>query len=146
MLGYLRAQRAPEAEDLLGEVFLQVARDIGTFRGDDAALRRWVFSIAHNRAMDAHRKAARNRSTLEAELQDLPSLPVSPSTELLDPELVAALATLGPDQREVLTLRFVADLPLEAVAKITGRKVGAVKALQHRALENLRKAVSPDEG
>lgn len=146
MLGYLRAQRAPEAEDILGEVFLQVARDVGTFRGDDAALRRWVFSIAHNRAMDAHRKAARNRSTLEAELHDLPSLPVAPSTELLDPELVAALATLSPDQREVLTLRFVADLPLEAVGKITGRKVGAVKALQHRGLENLRKAVSPDEG
>jgi RNA polymerase sigma-70 factor (ECF subfamily) len=39
-------------------------------------------------------------------------------------------------------LRFVADLPLEAVAKITGRRVGAVKALQHRALENLRRAVS----
>lgn len=41
-------------------------------------------------------------------------------------------------------LRFVADLPLEAVGRITGRKVGAVKALQHRALDNLARAVSPE--
>ncbi len=57
-----------------------------------------------------------------------------------------ALALLSPDQHEVIVLRFVADLPLAAVAKITGRRVGAVKALQHRALENLRNAVSPGEG
>ena len=145
MLGYLRAQRVPEAEDTLGEVFLQVARDVGTFRGDEAALRRWVFSIAHNRAMDAHRRAARNRSTPEAELDDRASAVEAPSTRLLDPQLVAALATLSPDQREVLTLRFVADLSLEAVAKITGRNVGSVKALQHRGLENLRRAVSPGD-
>ena len=147
VLGYLRSQRVPDPEDALGEVFLQVARDIGRFSGDAAALRRWVFSIAHNRAMDAHRRATRNRSTLEAELSEaaagagertVAAAPPDP----FDPVLVDALATLSADQREVVVLRFVADLPLEAVAKITGRRVGAVKALQHRALENLRRAVS----
>jgi len=148
VLGYLRTQRIPDPEDALGEVFLQVARDLDRFRGDEAALRRWVFSIAHNRAMDAHRKAARRRSTLEAELGEAaasasgPGGHAPPPPDPLDPELVDALATLSADQREVVVLRFVADLPLEAVAKITGRKVGAVKALQHRALENLRRAVS----
>jgi RNA polymerase sigma-70 factor (ECF subfamily) len=148
VLGYLRTQRVPDPEDALGEVFLSVARDIGRFRGDSAALRRWVFSIAHNRAMDAHRKAARNRSTLEAELSEagarLPTAP--PPPDPVDPALVDALTMLSQDQREVVVLRFLADLPLEAVAKITGRRVGAVKALQHRALENLRKAVSPEAG
>ena len=147
VLGYLRSQRVPDPEDSLGEVFLQVARDLGRFSGDAGALRRWVFSIAHNRAMDAHRKAARNRSTLEAEVAESAAgnaaslvAPVPPDP--LDPALVDALATLSADQREVVVLRFVADLPLEAVAKITGRRVGAVKALQHRGLENLRRAVS----
>ena len=65
--------------------------------------------------------------------------------EPLDPELLDALAQLTPDQREVLALRFVADLSLEDVARLTKRSVGATKALQHRALENLRAAVSPDE-
>lgn len=146
VLGYLRGQRVPDPEDALGEVFLQVARDLGRFSGDDAALRRWVFSIAHNRAMDAHRKATRRRTTLEAELSETTATGAGgqapPPPDPLDPELVDALATLSADQREVVVLRFVADLPLEAVARITGRKVGAVKALQHRALENLRRAVS----
>jgi RNA polymerase sigma factor (sigma-70 family) len=147
VLGYLRSQRVPDPEDCLGEVFLQVARDLGRFSGDDADLRRWVFSIAHNRAMDAHRRATRNRSTLEAELSaaaagagERTSSP--PPADPFDPELVDALATLSAEQREVVVLRFVADLPLEAVARVTGRRVGAVKALQHRALENLRRAVS----
>lgn len=141
VLGYLRAQRVPDPEDVLGEVFVQVARDLaaGRFDGDAAALRRWVFSIAHNRSMDAYRKRTR-RATIAAEA----SLPAGSVTseidDPIDPTLVAALATLSPDQREVLVLRFVADLPLEAVAKVTGRRVGAVKALQHRGLENLRKA------
>jgi len=57
--------------------------------------------------------------------------------EPFDPELVAALLALTPDQREVVTLRFVADLSLEDVAAMTGRSVGATKALQHRALAAL---------
>jgi RNA polymerase sigma-70 factor (ECF subfamily) len=55
----------------------------------------------------------------------------------MDPALVAALDTLTPDQREVVVLRFVADLSLEAVAALTDRAPGAVKSLQHRALRNL---------
>jgi RNA polymerase sigma-70 factor, ECF subfamily len=144
VLGYLRTQRVRDPEDVLGEVFLHVARDIGRFDGDDAALRRWVFSIAHNRAMDDHRRAGRDKSTLEEDLTD--AALADELRDPVDPELVAALAALSPDQREVVVLRFVGDLPLEAVAKITRRRVGAVKALQHRALENLRKAVSPQEG
>ena len=50
-----------------------------------------------------------------------------------DPDLIAALDQLSPDQREVIVLRFVADLSLEQVAEVTKRRVGAVKALQHRA-------------
>jgi RNA polymerase sigma-70 factor (ECF subfamily) len=134
VLGYLRAQRAPDPEDLLGEVFLQVARDLSRFSGDDDALRRWVFTIAHNRLLDARRRQARRPPPAYGPLPELAS---PPPPDPLDPELVAALATLTPDQREVVVFRFVADLSLEDVAKVTGRRVGAVKALQHRALEML---------
>ena len=134
VLGYLRAQRAPEPEDILGEVFLQVARDMGSFRGDDAALRRWVFAIAHNRLLDARRRAARRPVVAD---RVVPDSAVAPATDRLDPELVQALSDLTPDQREVIVLRFVADLSLADVARITRRRVGAVKALQHRAMETL---------
>ena len=135
VLGYLRGQRVADPEDVLGEVFLQVARDIGRFDGNDTDLRRWVFSIAHNRAMDAHRRRARRPVTQPGEVD----VPTGPPADPVDSDLVAALSSLSPDQREVVVLRFVGDLSLEDVAKMTGRKVGAVKALQHRALENLGK-------
>ena len=138
VLGYFRAQRAPDPEDLLGEVFLQVARDLPRFSGDDAALRRWVFAIAHNRLLDARRRAERRPQVTSAVVPDLPA---PPPVDSLDPALVQALGTLTPDQREVLVLRFVADLALEDVARITHRRVGAVKALQHRALDALAHAL-----
>ena len=143
VLGYLRAQRAPEPEDILGEVFLQVARDLHRFRGDDDALRRWVFSIAHNRLLDARRRDGRRPQLVD---RAVPAVPTPPLPDPLDPDLVAALAQLTADQREVVVLRFVADLPLADVAKITSRRVGAVKAMQRRALEALERALAPPEG
>ncbi|MGI8791669.1 MAG: RNA polymerase sigma factor [Acidimicrobiales bacterium] len=140
VLGYLRSQRVPEAEDVLGEVFVQVARDLKGFKGDDDACRRWVFSIAHNRMVDAFRRENRRRD----EPGEVPEVAVHDDLDGVDPALAAALDGLTPDQREVVVLRFVADLSIEAVAKVTRRRVGAVKALQHRALKNLEQAVSPE--
>ncbi|HET7489918.1 MAG TPA: sigma-70 family RNA polymerase sigma factor [Acidimicrobiales bacterium] len=142
VLGYLRAQRAPEPEDVLGEVFLQVARDLPRFRGDDDAFRRWVFSIAHNRLLDARRRVSRRPQLSDREV---PEAAVPPPEDAFDPDLVDALDDLTPDQREVVILRFVADLPLADVARITGRRVGAVKAMQHRALETLARVLAADQ-
>ena len=142
VLGYLKAQGVPEAEDVLGEVFLQVARDLRRFSGDGAAVRRWVFSIAHNRAVDSHRRRARHLAQLDDLDGDHPA--VAPPSDPLDGALLEALGMLSADQREVIVLRFVADLPLEAVARITRRSVGAVKALQHRAVDNLRRALDEE--
>lgn len=139
VLGFLRAQRAPDPEDVLGEVFLQVARDLPRFKGDDDALRRWVFSIAYNRLLDARRRESRRPRLAEREV---PDVAVAPPDDPVDDELVHALDALTPDQREVVVLRFVADLPLADVARITGRRVGAVKAMQHRALEALAQELS----
>ena len=143
VLGYLRAQRAPDPEDLLGEVFLQVARDLPRFRGDEDAQRRWVFTIAHNRLLDARRRQSRRPAPAYGPLPDVAS---PPAPDPLDPELVEALASLTPEQREVVVLRFVADLSLDDVARVTKRKVGAVKALQHRALEMLSRRLESRTG
>ena len=144
MLGYLRSQRAAEPEDLLGEVFLQVVRDLPRFRGDDDDLRRWVFTIAYHRLVDARRRSGRRPALDEGPLPELCS---APPADLFDPVLVRALCELTAEQREVVALRFVADLSIDAVATLTGRSKGAVKALQHRALaalaEHLGDAGSP---
>jgi RNA polymerase sigma factor (sigma-70 family) len=141
VLGYLRSERAPDPDDLLGEVFLQVARDLGRFRGDDDALRRWVFTIARHRLFDERRRRARRPQLAGEPVPDLAGAPDPAGA--LDGELLAALARLTAEQREVVVLRFVADLPLEAVARITRRSAGAVKAMQHRALDQLARILGP---
>jgi RNA polymerase sigma-70 factor, ECF subfamily len=139
VLGYLRSQRARDPEDLLGEVFLQVTRDLGRFRGDRHDLRCWVFTIARHRLVDDARRRARRPEIVDRELPDVSAgLPA----DAPDPELVRALAVLTDDQREVIALRFIADLPLEEVARVTKRKIGAVKALQHRGLATLARILT----
>lgn len=133
VLGYLRASGAHDSEDVLGEVFVRVARGMGRFQGDEADLKRWVFTIAYRCLVDEHRRRARERRLFrQARASTVP-----PPNEPLDARLVDALRKLTAEQREVVTLRFVADLPLDEVARITGRPTGAVKSLQHRALRQL---------
>jgi RNA polymerase sigma factor (sigma-70 family) len=133
---YLRAAGAIDSEDLLGDVFVDVLRGLPRFRGDDDALRRWVFTIAHHRLVDERRRRAKSRR-----LRPQAPLRVAPADDPLDPALLAALDALTPDQREVVVLRFVADLSIETVAAMTDRPEGAVKSLQHRALRNLATAL-----
>lgn len=138
VLGYLRGQRVPDPEDLLGEVFLHVARSLPRFRGgDEEALRRWVFTIARNRVVDDVRRRARRPAPAREAPGLAATVPGPPDPAGLDPELLDALGQLTPEQREVIALRFIADLSLHDVAKITRRSVGAVKSMQLRATEQL---------
>jgi RNA polymerase sigma factor (sigma-70 family) len=141
VLGYLRAQGVSDAEDMLGEVFVQVARDLQRVSGGEAGIRKWVFTVARHRVIDDARRRAR-RPRISAE--PMPDRAAEAQGGPIDPALAAALNALTTDQREVLVLRFVADLPLETVARITRRRIGAVKALQHRGLAKLAEAVSPE--
>ena len=141
--GYLRAQGVPDPDDVLSEVFLHVARSLPRYKGDEDGVRPWVFAIARHRALDAHRRRARRPQTSDAAV---PEVAVTDRPGAMDPELVVALAQLTAEQREVVVLRFVADLSLEAVAEITGRPVGAVKSMQHRALGQLARILGAHGG
>jgi RNA polymerase sigma-70 factor, ECF subfamily len=137
--GYLRGRIVDDPENLLGEVFLHVTRSLPQFEGDDEELRRWVFAIARNRVIDHRRRAARRPQEV-GELADQDESAVA-DLPLCDEDLIAAIGKLTEDQREVIALRFIADLSLEAVADMTGRTVGAVKAMQHRALARLNQSL-----
>jgi RNA polymerase sigma factor (sigma-70 family) len=140
VLGFFRSHRMRDAEDLTGDVFVRVTKALDGFKGDDAALRRWVFTIAHHRLVDEYRRTGRGREV---------SMSQTPETSMLDaaggdPALIDALATLTAEQREVLVLRFVADLPLHDVAKVVGKRLGAVKMLQSRGLAELRASLGEE--
>lgn len=139
VLGYLRGQGVPDPEDVLSEVFLHVARSLPRFRGDDDHLRSWIFAIARNRVIDDHRR--RSARPVASAGTPVPEQAAPPEQGAVDPELVAALGRLTAEQREVVVLRFVADLSVEEVASITGRGEGAVKSMQHRALAQLARTL-----
>lgn len=140
--GYLRACGANDLDDLTSEVFVGMLRGLARFEGDQPAFRRWLMTIAHRRLMDHRRAGARNRidTTEPSSLEALrtTAIGIEPTTALVDDELVAAFERLTDAQREVLALRFVADVSLRGVASITGRPTGAVKSLQNRGLSMLR--------
>jgi RNA polymerase sigma-70 factor (ECF subfamily) len=144
--GYFRGRGARDADDLTGDVFVSVTRGLGSFRGDPAALRRWVFSIAHHRMVDEYRRAQHDRHTSVAEVPDAPHVAVDPDVIVADDELARALAMLSDDQREVVVLRFVADLAVKDVARIVGKRQGAVKMLQARGLERLHELLHGEGG
>jgi RNA polymerase sigma factor (sigma-70 family) len=151
VLGYLRASGAPDPENVLGETFLQVARDIHKFEGREAGFRAWVFAIAHHRLIDARRHAARRPVELSAEPPEPGERADDAAEEALarigSERVQELLAALSEDQRAVLLLRFVGDMSIEDVARAIGKRPGAVKALQRRGLaavkrQLVRKAVS----
>jgi RNA polymerase sigma factor (sigma-70 family) len=143
VLGYVRGRGAAEPEDLVAESFLHAVRAISSFSGDERSFRAWLLGIAHRRLVDDWRYRSRR--------------PLSPATdEILEAagggdveeealartegqQVLACIRGLSPDQQDVLLLRLVADLSLDEVASIVGKRLSAVKALQRRGLARLHK-------
>lgn len=138
--GYLVAQGAQDADDLTGEVLLHLVRGIDRFAGDEAAFRSWVFLIAHHRAIDERRRNRRRDDVVAR----LPTVDATGSVDgdvldrLWPDEWAERLGGLSDDQRTVLLLRVVAGLSAEEVGHIIGKKPGAVRVMQHRAVLRLR--------
>lgn len=142
VLGYLRSQGCVDAEAAVSEVFLRVFRKLGDFQGTESQLRSWVFTIAHNLLIDQRRMVSGRRA--DQPLHDRLDLPggdvEDDAMARMGMGRVRQLLDLLPrDQRDVLLLRVVAELSLEEAAAAMDRTVGAVKALQHRALASLRR-------
>lgn len=133
-----------DAEDVLGEVFLSAMRDISSFEGEASGFRAWLYRIATNRAIDL---ARRQRRRPEAPIEEAAEQPAAedPAREALGREerarLWRAVDGLPEQQRRVVTLRLAAGLSSAEIARVLGKRVGAVKALQHRALTGLARAL-----
>jgi RNA polymerase sigma-70 factor (ECF subfamily) len=148
--GYLRSRGASDPEDVTSEAFLNIARAIHTFEGDEKSFRSWIFVIAHRRLLD-HRRAASRRPVERGRLMEPKYEPVGGDVEaeaverLVTSELLQTFEGLTEGQRDVLGLRIVAALSLEETAHVMGKSVGATKALQRRALESLRERIDSED-
>lgn len=140
--GYLRSRGAPDPEDLSSEVFLQVARDIHRFDGDETKFRSWVFVIAHRRLIDDRRFHSRRLGGTEKLPDDIDLAGGDVEEEVMAhlsfARMQAILETLTEDQRQVLALRIIGDLTLEETALVMQKRVSAIKALQRRALGSVK--------
>jgi|SRR5215211_2313659 len=136
-----------DAEDLTTQTFLKMLESIGRFQYRSAPFSAWLFRIAHNLAMD-HFRATR-RIQLEEEVPEPPGdAEVSAEVEAFQAigraSMLDMIEELSPEQRQVLTLKFVFDFSNVDVATILGKTEGAVKSLQHRALVALQKRLASD--
>ena len=133
-----------DAEDLTTQTFLKMLEAIGRFEWKSVPFSAWLFRIAHNLAMDFFRAGKR--------VQPEEEVPEPPGSEEASAEFHALhsigrssmldlIADLSPEQRQVLTLKFVFNFGNTEVATILGKTEGAVKSLQHRALVSLQKQI-----
>ena len=137
-----------DAEDLTTQTFLKMLEKIGTFKWQSAPFSAWLFRIAHNLAMDHFR--SRRRWQPEEEVPEPPG-EEEPSAELVAMKTIGResmlklIEGLSPEQQQVLTLKFVFNLPNAEVAAILDKTEGAIKSLQHRALVSLQKQIKQQQ-
>jgi RNA polymerase sigma-70 factor (ECF subfamily) len=135
------------AEECVSETFSRFLIALQRGNGPKDYLQAYLYRIAHNWITDYYRRHQPLTMPLDPELHADPDLePHQVVDQRLESERVrAALSYLTPDQRQVIILKFLEDWENEAIARVLDRPVGAVKALQHRALESLRRILLPQE-
>ncbi|MEU3252742.1 RNA polymerase sigma factor [Streptomyces sp. NPDC006997] len=150
LLGYLRGLVGDDAEDVASDAWLEIARDLGRFRGDGAGFRGWTATIARHRALD-HLRRQRVRPRPSALEQDVLELPGPHTThdqamESLSTEHALSLVRELPrDQAEAVLLRVVVGLDGPAAARVLGKRPGAVRTAAYRGLKRLARRLGVED-
>ena len=128
------------AEDAVQEASFTAWRKLGSM-ADRGRLRAWFLGVVANKC----RNARRNKWTSRAELTDDVAVLSAEDATLRGADLRRAIACLGHDDRLAVVLYFYLDLPVDEVATVTGKSVGATRARLHRAIKKLRPGVAIEE-
>lgn len=140
---FVRARVGADVDEIVNEIFVGVFSGLARFEGGEADFRAWIFRIARNKINDHHRRGYRRVEQVPLGNDhgdfDRPGHGSTFGFGDRSGDLEATLGILTPDQREVILLRVLADLSIEQVAEILDKPPGAIKSLQHRAIETLRR-------
>lgn len=141
---YRRVSDAALAEDLTGELFLRMLRAIQNERTWRDSFIAWLYRIAHNLVVDHYRRQPPQPTlSLDEELVTGDNDPAAAAQDALARErLRAAITRLTPEQQEVLALRFGEGLTAREAAGVMHKTIGAIEALQHRAVAALRRILA----
>jgi RNA polymerase sigma-70 factor (ECF subfamily) len=143
---YFRVTDNETAEDLTSQVFLKAWENLGRYRPGGPFLA-WLYTIAHNTVIDHYRTRKptvplEEVASLIVQKDDLEDhMELQFNVEILR----TALQQLTPDQQQVLMMRFIAEMSTEEVARAMGKREGAVRALQMRALHTLEKYMEKEK-
>ncbi len=138
---YYMVGRPPEAEDLTAQTFLKAWEAIDRYQVRGAPFVSWLLRIAHNLGV-SYLRSKRESSELHDGIVDTKERrdPEWSYQQTAEEELVReAIMRLREEQRQVIILRFIEDLDYREVAEIIGKSVAAIRVIQHRALNSLRK-------
>lgn len=144
---FLKVQNKQLAEDISEMVFLRALEAIDKYEMRGPPFSSWLFRIAHNLIIDQQRK---NKGDREIALEEVSAVPGGEDPVALAEKGMAleqvrdAMKQLTKAQQEVVEMRFAAELSIAEIARIMGKNQGAIKALQHSAIQSLRKILKID--
>jgi RNA polymerase sigma-70 factor (ECF subfamily) len=139
---YYKVGDVHTAEDLTSEVFLRLLRSLSQQRPNNLQFNAWLYKIARNLAIDHYRKhQAQQPVSLEENLSTAEMDDLNVDNRLNNQLLYKAVNQLPFDQREVVILRFINNLPIAEAARVMERSEDAIKGLQRRALSSLRQVL-----
>lgn len=135
------------ARECMSETFSRFLEALKRNSGPDNYLQAYLYRIAHNWVTDFYRSKVPPSLPLDLDIQASPEDDPQQAVagRLAGEQLRGALSLLTPDQRQVIVLRFLEEWETEAIARSLNKPVGAVKALQHRGLESLRRMMARNE-
>ena len=130
------------ARDLTADVFHRLLQAVQKGKGPSRNAKAWLYRTAHNLVVDYYRRQQfRNHHPLEKDMSTGEPGPAQVAEDHALAETIReALATLTPEQSQVISLKFLDGLSIKEVASIMDKTPGAVKSLQHRGLLGLQQA------
>lgn len=137
-----RVGRLQDAEDVTAEVFVKMVKALPRYEDRRLPFGAWLFKLARNEVISFRRRSGSGPQLVG--LEERSALSLSDPGEKAEQaallgEVRAAVKALPEAQRDVVTLRLMADLSIAETARVLDKREGTVKVLQHKALERLQR-------
>lgn len=143
---FLKTGNKATAEDLTHESFLSAWKNLKKYEDLNFPFSSWLYQIARNKIIDFYRT---NKKNLQLDNIDESAIAIENNNSSLDSQIdiekiKILIKQLKPDYQDILIMRFIDDLSCEEIAIAIKKSQGAVRLLQHRALNALKQLYERD--
>ncbi|MFC1908708.1 RNA polymerase sigma factor [Chloroflexota bacterium] len=132
------------AEDITEEVFVKAWKAIESCQGKEQTFSSWLYRIAHNHMINTLRKTQKCTSIEQHNIVDIKDAKQEVEIGLEYRELLEAITCLPQNQKQVIILKFIEGMETREIGKIMGKREGAIRILQMRALNTLKRKTGRD--